>query len=107
MIPDRLTQALINLYINAIQAMPDGGELNVSAQLQGSKVLFRISDTGTALVKDTQTLDLQPLFYYEDRPERDLAWRSSTRSSKPMAEPLKLNVRDLPVQPFPSTFPLN
>lgn len=42
--------------------MPDGGELNVSAQLQGSKVLFRISDTGAGLVKDTRPWIFNPYF---------------------------------------------
>ncbi|TKB23733.1 PAS domain-containing sensor histidine kinase [Desulfopila sp. IMCC35006] len=60
--PDRLTQALINLYINAIQAMPEGGELNVSAQLQGSNVLLRISDTGAGLLKDTRASIFNPYF---------------------------------------------
>ncbi len=60
--PDRLTQAMINLYINAIQAMPDGGELNVSAQLQGSNVLLRIGDTGAGLPKDARFRIFNPYF---------------------------------------------
>jgi len=60
--PDRLTQALINLYINAIQAMPDGGELRVFASRRGSNLLLRISDTGTGLPGDAQSRIFNPYF---------------------------------------------
>ncbi len=60
--PDRLTQALINLYVNGIQAMPDGGELKVSARVQGKILLLRISDTGTGLPEDGLSQIFNPYF---------------------------------------------
>ncbi len=44
--PDRITQALINLYINGIQAMSEGGELTIRARRQGEGVVVSVRDTG-------------------------------------------------------------
>jgi two-component system, NtrC family, sensor histidine kinase HydH len=47
--PDRITQVLINLYINGIQAMPDGGELSITARETDSGIMISIADTGTGI----------------------------------------------------------
>lgn len=60
--PDRLTQALINLYVNGIQAMPNGGELKVSTRLQGQNLLLRITDTGAGLPEDGLSQIFTPYF---------------------------------------------
>ncbi len=60
--PDRFTQALINLYVNGIQAMPNGGELKVSARLQGKKLLLRVSDTGTGIMEEGLSQVFNPYF---------------------------------------------
>ncbi|HER63254.1 MAG TPA: PAS domain-containing sensor histidine kinase, partial [Desulfobacteraceae bacterium] len=60
--PDRITQALINLYINAIQAMPEGGELSVSARDQGNGIAITITDTGTGMSEDTGNKVFDPYF---------------------------------------------
>lgn len=45
---DRINQALLNLYINAIQAMAGGGVLTITATLNGNaeSLKIKISDTG-------------------------------------------------------------
>jgi len=48
---DRLTQALLNLFLNAVQAMDEGGVLDISAcrDPAGGAVLLRIADNGRGI----------------------------------------------------------
>ncbi|XPV75124.1 MAG: ATP-binding protein [Desulfovibrio sp.] len=60
--PDRITQALINLYVNAIQAMPEGGSLSVDACRKGQFVHLKIADTGTGLPDGDMSQIFDPYF---------------------------------------------
>jgi len=50
--PELLHRALSNLVLNAMDAMPDGGTLTLSAQSKGEAVELRIVDTGTGLTPE-------------------------------------------------------
>jgi two-component system sensor histidine kinase HydH len=49
---DKLTQALLNLFINAVQAMDKGGRLSVSTTAADSGALLRVADTGKGIAPD-------------------------------------------------------
>ena len=50
--PELLHRALSNLVLNAMDAMPEGGTLTVSAQPKGESVELRVSDTGEGLTPE-------------------------------------------------------
>ncbi len=57
-----LRQALLNLLINAQQAMPDGGEIGVSTVVSGDEVLITVSDTGMGIADEDRQRILRPFF---------------------------------------------
>lgn len=58
--PSQIKGVLINLYNNAIDAMPQGGDLIVSASLNGSYIRITVSDTGKGINKS----DLSNIFMH-------------------------------------------
>lgn len=52
----RLYQVCLNLIRNAIDAMPDGGRLQITSGVLGSDVVIRVSDTGVGLPKDSSKI---------------------------------------------------
>ena len=57
-----LRQVLINMILNAVDAMPDGGSLTISAHEQDAHVCIAISDTGAGMEKAVQSKIFDPFF---------------------------------------------
>lgn len=57
---DRLRQVLLNVFLNAIQAMPDGGVVQVKTALDGDTVSLAIRDTGPGIRPEDRARIFQP-----------------------------------------------
>jgi len=60
--PHLLRQMVVNLVVNAAQAMPDGGTLTVRAQVDGAAVLLELGDTGTGIPDEVRHRIFEPFF---------------------------------------------
>jgi signal transduction histidine kinase len=65
--PDMLKQVILNLFINAQQAMSSGGELMIRTEKQQKDAVIQISDTGSGIPPER----LPHIFdaYYSSRPQ--------------------------------------
>ncbi len=57
-----LQQVLVNLMINAIQAMPEGGTLSLRTQVQEARVIITVQDTGIGMDDEIQARIFEPFF---------------------------------------------
>jgi len=64
--PELLEQMLLNLIINAIQSMPAGGEVVVSAALRDGKILIRVRDQGCGISPENRDKIFDPFFTTKD-----------------------------------------
>jgi two-component system sensor kinase FixL len=60
--PKQIHQVLINLFKNAQEAMPQGGELTVATRVRGPNVEIGITDTGQGMPPEVASSIFQPYF---------------------------------------------
>lgn len=60
--PQHLKGALLNLIFNAIQAMPDGGKISLSLELEKGKITINIIDEGVGISLENQKKIFSPFF---------------------------------------------
>jgi signal transduction histidine kinase len=60
--PELLRQVLLNLVINAIQSMPEGGEVVVSAKPGQERVLIQVKDEGCGIKLEDRDRIFDPFF---------------------------------------------
>ena len=60
--PERLQQLFLNLFLNAADAMPDGGELQVTLHEQDDQIVIRVADTGSGIRPQDLSQIFDPFF---------------------------------------------
>jgi PAS domain S-box-containing protein len=58
----QLKQVVLNLALNARDAMPDGGTLTIETTVSGAGVVLRVRDTGMGMDAATRSRALEPFF---------------------------------------------
>ncbi len=59
---DMVRRAVLNLVLNALDAMPEGGTLSITATAGDEGVEFSVGDTGTGLSEDARQRVFEPFF---------------------------------------------
>jgi len=59
---EQLEQVMINLFANAVDAMAGKGSLTVAAKEDDSRIIMRISDTGSGMTRETLDKIFEPFF---------------------------------------------
>lgn len=65
--PGRINQVMMNLFTNAVQAMPEGGWLRIKTAVEDDKsVSIAIQDTGKGMSEDIRQRIFEPFFTTKD-----------------------------------------
>jgi two-component system, NtrC family, sensor histidine kinase HydH len=59
---EKIKQAVLNLVINALEAMPDGGTLVLSASARDGELFIEVADTGSGIPPEIQPSLFKPYF---------------------------------------------
>jgi len=64
---DQFIQVLVNLYTNAMAAMPTGGRIDVTLGRRGDSAVVQVADTGTGIPEEYRRKIFEPFFTTKDR----------------------------------------
>ncbi len=58
----QIQQALVALTMNAVEAMPDGGQLTMGAEARNERVILRVRDTGSGIPAEEMQRIFEPFY---------------------------------------------
>jgi len=61
-VPDQIRQILLNLALNSIEAMPNGGKLAISTRAEKGKAQVSVRDSGKGISHENRKKALEPFF---------------------------------------------
>lgn len=61
-VPTQLYQAVLNVLVNAVQVLPDGGKIGVTAEVTETRFVLRITDSGPGVPPAELPHIFEPLF---------------------------------------------
>ena len=64
---EQMEQVLLNLFVNAIQAMPNGGCLRVTSCLVADQIVLTVADTGVGIPKEKLDKIFDPFFTLKEQ----------------------------------------
>jgi two-component system, NtrC family, sensor histidine kinase HydH len=64
--PEQIKQVLLNLTINSVQAMPEGGEIVLSTRVDGARVVMEVKDQGPGISPEHLDKVFDPFFTTKD-----------------------------------------
>jgi two-component system sensor kinase FixL len=65
--PKQVHQVLINLFKNALEAMPKGGEITITGRVREDKVEISVTDTGVGMPPEVAANIFQPYFTTKEK----------------------------------------
>lgn len=60
--PGQVAQVVVNLLMNAAQAMPEGGRIHVSTRQEGEAAVLEVRDTGVGMTPEVRAKLFEPFF---------------------------------------------
>jgi len=60
--PSALREVLMNLVLNAVDALPEGGRIQIRTSLEGNWACVAVSDTGVGMPEEVRCRALEPFF---------------------------------------------
>ena len=65
--PNQLNQVFINIILNAIDAMPNGGEITVRCKVEDDSVFISFTDTGVGIPQEVLPFIFDPFFTTKEK----------------------------------------
>lgn len=63
---NKMKQVFMNLIMNAVDAMPDGGKIRIKGSKEGGNIVIKVSDSGTGIPEDKLESIFNPFYTTKD-----------------------------------------